>query len=454
MNIKNDISEILSDAIWRDLRMGVFVTAYYRQPYTSLNVWCCMSNGIFDQSKTIFDNAISTSSICLTDTRTKVSPKYVYIEISVLAPRSEWIKSANISRDEKHTIYIEDNKENKHAFYLPAVWLEEPDWMSYDLITSLKKKAKITSHNYSIYKIPTVTVTDKGFEYASFLINEMGKTIIAKVINYYKNFIKYDNVRASINANLDGDLPYMITTNSIEYHSDSYVRIFYDLADFNRISKMKLGKKYLDLNAKYSLHEWVALAKLAESLNSSLIKQIKNKILSYNKNGIFSSDRSFENPQAMLMVSDIIDESSALNFVTSMSKDWQVDAFGANWISQALCALYNRFGWNDIHNILLDKYLPIFRNTNPSSITERACIIQGILIIEKTLMSSRNIAGRHSLMFPLIEHYELEQYIMDHYYLQSTLENGPFPYYENDVGHYRTDVTFHVINVIELILNI
>lgn len=449
MTIKSDVKEILSDPIWHDLRAGTFVTAYYNEPYTSKNVWCCMSNGIHDRSKTVYENALLSANVCTTDQRTKVAPTYVHLEVSVLAPRDQWIKSGDILRDEHYTIYIEA-KGGRGAFYLPSVWDEEEDWTSYDLITSLKKKARITSYSYDVYKVPTVVINKNGFEYSSYLINEMGRIILDKVVKYYQGFIKYDNSR-----NIDGDLPYLINDDGIEYEADSYVRIFYDLADYNRLSGARsgamLGRKYLNMNAKYSLHEWVALAKLAESLSSSLLKQIKNKIMTYNKNGIFSSDKSFENPQAMLVVSDIIDERSAHNFV-NLSKKWKVDSFGANWISQALCSLFNRFKWNEISNILLDKYLPILKNYDVNSITQHACSMHGILTIQKTLnnkLISQSDIDTHSV---LIEHYEMEQYILDHYYYQREWENGPFRYYL-DESWYRTDVTFHVTSVIQMILD-
>jgi hypothetical protein len=452
MEIEAQVGEMLSDPIWHDLKGGTFVTTYYNKPYTSESVWCCMSNGIHDRSKSIYDNALRSASVCLTDSRTKISPTYKYLEVSALAPRDQWIKSSNIKRDENYTIYIEDPKTNKGAFYLPSVWKEEAEWMPNDLIVSLKKKARISSNTYDIYKVPTVVINSKGFEYSPYIIREMGQIIIDKVVKYYKAFIRYDRTRSSVGAMPDGSLPYFISNQGIEYDADSYVRIFYDLSDFNRIAGMRLGKKHLNLNAKYSLHEWVALAKLAESLNlgSALLKQIKAKILSYNKNGIFSSDRSFENPQAMMAVADIIDLQSARNFV-NLSTKWNLDVFGANWVSQALCALYQRFKWVEISNVLLDKYVHLLRQSKNSSITERACYLHGILTIEKTFANDEIVNLRQFEMFPLIDQLDLEQYILDHYYYQVEWENGPFRYYE-DQPWYRTDVTFHVTNVIELIL--
>lgn len=451
MEIKDQVSEILSDPIWKDLKGGVFVTAYYNKPYISSNVWCCMSNGIYDRTATVYNNALSSATVCLSDSRTKVSPTYVNLEVSVLAPRDQWIKNPNILAEEHYTIYIEDNKTNRKAFYLPSVWSEETDWSPKDLITSLRKKARITSANYEVYKVPTITVDNHGFEYTPYIINEMGRIILDKVVKYYKSFIKYDPTRNSIGTMVDGNLPYLVFDQGIEYDADSYVRIFYDLADFNRIAGTKMGKKHLNMNIKYSLHEWVALVKLAESINSPLLKQIKAKVLSYNKNGIFSSDRSFENPQAVLMVADIIDEKSARNFVNLSSK-WKVDIFGANWISQALCALFDRFEWDNIADILLDKYIPILKESHPNSITERACSMHGILVIQKSLSNNIDVVNKHPKIFPLIKQLDLEQYILDHYYYQVEWENGPFRYYENEPW-YRTDVTFHVTNVIELILN-
>ena len=437
MTVELAVNELLSDPLWNDIRASVFVTTYFAEPRVGHNVWCCMSNGVHNRSKTVHDNAIETASICRSDPRTKVSPTFKSIEISVLAPRDLWIKSANIVREEGYTIYIQSG--NKSAFYLPSVWQEEEEWMAYDLIKSLKHKARITSFNYDIYKVPTILINEHGFEYKEWLVKEMGKIILDKVVKFYKPFI-----------DTNGQLPYIIDTRGeIKYENGDMIRIFYNLADYNRLAGTRLGRKYLGGNNKYSLHEWVALASLVNSLNSPSLKQIKDKILSYNKHGIFSSDKSFANPQAMLAVADEIDEQSAKNFV-KQSKNWNVDSFGANWISQALCALFNRFGWEEIIDILIDKYLPILKNIDHSSVTQIACSYHGILIMEKTLMGHSNIRKG---VFPLIDHLDLEQYIVDHYYMQRELENGPFPYYIEQ-HWYRTDVTFHVTDVIELILNI
>lgn len=430
MDLEKDITKILKNPIWRELQGGTFITTYFNKPLTSENVWCCMSNGIYDRSHTVYENAIKSSQICKKDSRTRRSQKYKYAEVSVLLPKDKWIKSSikNLNEDNEYTIHIVDNNNDRGAFYLPSVWEENPNWTAEDLIESLKEKAGISSNRFTIYKVPTIIVNSESiYDPHDMLKPEIINIILDKVDVYYTKLIK------------DNKLPYIIEDDKVVYESKSLVRTLYDLASYNRLKGRKLGGEYIN-REDYNLHELVAVTELAKSIGSSKVSYFIKKILSYNNNGRFSDDLSFENPQAMLTVSTVIDEKSALIFVKDAHK-WKGDSFGANWMSQALSSLYSRFKWKKIEDLLINKFLPILIKgfEDNVSVTQTTTALHGILSIEKAMDKY------------IIEEDTKLRYIKDMYKLQLEWKNGPFRYYINE-NWYRTDVTFHVVDVLKLMI--
>lgn len=457
MKFKNEVVEMLSDPIWLDIKSGVFITCYFNEPYVSRNVWCCVSNENFDNSKSVYQNAIHSCMLAITDSRTKLSPDYIRIEIAVLAPKDKWIKSHDLKIEDNCTICIQSD--DNHAFFLPNVWSEHPDWLPHDVISHLKDAANIRSYKYDLYKIPTIIINPSGFEYSKFLMKEIAEIIINKALSYYS--------KLTIHPDEVDELPELITIDGIEYASkricdypfddvSSSRRLLRNLSCWNEIinvcnnlditmSYSKLGKGYITSNIlkrkKYPLGDLIELCQLATSLGYvSIVKKIKEKILSYNKNGIFSSDKSFENPMAVVCTIDLMSEAAAKNFMM-FSYHHQVDVLGANSIVKALISIYRRFGWREIINLITDQYLDILRKIDRDCVGQLAASYEAQLLIIKYIPE----------LSWILDSIDVQQYILEHYYDQHTWANGPFRYHK-DEPCYDTHTTLMVIKNIIFIL--
>jgi hypothetical protein len=135
---------------WRtQWRGGVFVTAYQTAHNArSANVWCCMSNGNYDGSATVWSNLVESAAICRDkdSRRTEEAPQE--FEVTVLKPRSDWrrVRPQDMMRSRHRTIGLQavdrmTNQKLGFAIYLPSVWDEEEKWTADDLILSLTRKA-------------------------------------------------------------------------------------------------------------------------------------------------------------------------------------------------------------------------------------------------------------------------------------------------------------------------
>lgn len=138
---------------WEYMRNGVFVTAY-NGGYAPGNLWCCVSNGNFDD--TVKNNVIGSSILCTQDPRRHGIPDT--FEITIMQKPSLWKKVGSLGtldRRRQRVIVIIGDK-NQRTFFLPSVWNENPEWTARYLINQLERKGGYKAKE--IYEVANIVI--------------------------------------------------------------------------------------------------------------------------------------------------------------------------------------------------------------------------------------------------------------------------------------------------------
>lgn len=166
---------------WMTQYSGVFVTAYkdIHGGLTSRNVWCCMSNGNYDNKKSVWTNAVECSRLCQTQDDRRTPDKPAFITISIfLHPQKHWREVLypynDLKREFHKSVQVQvlnstsAGNQWRTAIYLPSVWDERANWTSKTLVQNLIAKALRKSsvkeinvssiHDIRVYSIDTYEI--------------------------------------------------------------------------------------------------------------------------------------------------------------------------------------------------------------------------------------------------------------------------------------------------------
>ncbi len=442
---------------WESIDAGVFVTAYKKLPPTSANVWCCMSNGKYNNPGPLLSNTVESSQICANDDpRIDESENPVAFEITLFAPKHLWIHLGHaplaitkMRRNLQRAFYIESDSKSK-AVYLPDVWNEFKTWTPSDLLTHLAHKAGSDfGRIQAVYEIPCYVIADQTIPISFHDRGFFAMLILERAWNFY-NYYKKDN-----------QLAYEITDGNVSYENEeAFVRSYSDVEAYVKLAKL-LNTDYNDV-LQFALNHFKYDDVASISARIMLIKETEQELdQKYVKDILIhkSDDFAFETPQVVIALCYAYEyfngrdylqlrqqiEHYILSYVEDSHKTEaalrQHGAFAANWYLQANAAILQT-KWSCLSsnckkfaesNFLCDMAIDLCKKAliAKRSITEEACAAHGLLISNQSI-SDYNIC----------ENWALKQY--------EWKQHGGFRYYvEKD--WYRTDVTSHVVQVCFLI---
>lgn len=492
-------NDFQSNNKWKNIQGGTFITAYKNKPFSSANVWCCMSNGNYNDGN-VFDNSIESANICNTRDSRRTSEKPKFFEISILVPRYRWrkipIALANnlLHHNRKRTIAIVGKTNNKMAIYLNSVWNERPQWSAIDLINNLKEKAgislneqfinkKFINDQFTIYEIDCYTIFDDGrFENHGFFNNIDYNTILKILKNIYNFYEHFKNPSTK-------QLAYLINVDKknlqIKYDNDgANIRTVYDIITYHKVSTIVNNFGNL-INNKILNNKIVnntipnTIPKTPTYAYADLLLEIygttkEDEICQLTKtaNNLSYKDFEFEKPQQLLSLLNVIGDLGSCDdiqhdivletiddFFNFYLEDLKISSFGANWITQALSKallVMDSFTIQNqkiqkqkiqkiqkIQNHIIEKLVPILKDAfyKKESITHEATAAHGLLSIPWNILSTNEI----NIFIERWNHLQQQWTNTDNIH-------GGFRYYENE-SWYRTDVTSHIAEVLLTILN-
>ena len=420
---------------WASRRAGVFVTAYSRQPFTSANVVCCMSNGEYLGGNTVFENVNASANICRDRDGRMSRGKARFFSITVLEVKP-WRREtlATLRREDNRAISIEVS--GRQAIYLPTVWHEYSQWSADALIHHLLQKAGGREGDFSLSSAGTYEISDDtpfrerdhGFFDEHFV-----PQILGKILKFYRN------------STTEQGLAYSVTQGRLNYDNQgAWTRTYSDITALCKLEHALGGN-----SAKHVLEvipkQFKSLAGYVAWLECS--RCVGNPVPIFDAkatNGVFSTDRAFANPQIVLYLIKAGSSTDVfLEFLTDCERTLpstlaEYGVFAANWIAQALAAGVTSVTSARVQG-LLRQIIPLFRELFQKdregvrvSVTETACALSGMLALgEKRLAEDvKDYMGYWVGKMAQVQD-----------------ESGAFPYWPGE-NTFRMDVTSHVVDVL------
>lgn len=450
---------------WQNLHAGSFVTAYKKVPPSSSNVWCCMSNGNYDDPSSIVDHIIESSFICSTrDPRVDKLVKPIAFEVCLLSPKKLWRDLGNgitaperMKRDLQRAFQV-TTINGSNAIYLPDVWNEFKHWSAEDLLTHLAQKAKSNILNITnVYEITCFVVADKEIPTS---IHDRGffpTLVLERAWNFYNDYRK------------DNKLAYLVKKDSTQYENKgAWVRSYGDVLAYHKLATLlnkdsghvvEYALKNFERNDAASMSAYLQLQ--YETQNTIEVDDVETLLQLANE----STEFGFEKPQSIIALCTAYEYFNTRNDlalrqqIEQCVRDYfqsyqeieaaftQHGAFAANWFLQAT-AKVSKTSWSCLSaacanfkrinkSILFATAVNLCQNAlrNKESITEEACAAHGLLAT-----SLFDFVANDSM----VERWAQLQY--------EWKMNGGFRYKVGD-NWYRTDVTSHVVEVCFLLRN-
>lgn len=449
------------DKFWQNINAGTFVTAYKKFKPTSENVWCCMSNGVYDASQTVEQNIKQSAHACATrDTRVDKSVIPVAFEVNIFAPRHLWVllgtsRSAaqKMQRDLQRAFMVQTN-DGLSAVYLPDVWNQYAHWTAHELIENLSRKAGgTTAQDVSeVYEIPCFVEADQSIPVAMQDRGFFAALILQRAWEFY-NFYKQDS-----------QLAYQVDSNVVSFNNKgAWVRSYADVAAYSQLAT--LLNDTADEVVEYALanFEKQDMASLAahmqlrlEIRNTFNVGDLNRLVVDFN-----SSEFVFARPQIVILFCQIYRHLSARQYLETknqiqraVTKYFQdisaVEAalvehggFAANWYLQAVaaasqiqwsclidCKTLHSIQTNDLFRKAITVAIDALQN---ETIAEQACAAHGLLAVNEFDFKAND---------QLLHKWARMQYEWN--------MHGGFRYYVAQ-SWYRSDITSHVVQVCLLI---